>query len=681
MASDAKKFLMKEIRVKAYEEHDFSNAEMEELEERIYIAIQKEDWDHVEKEMREIEDEHGFDLSEQKQFLEEIRNPTTLETVDEPEITTSASEKTKHLITKQVKDSDSDELLRRTNEQIGIEEMFNLQEGIYRDTGKKAFIISQQREWDGRVSVELASTKKKFELMTVYEGKEGNGLKFKHFGQSNPNKGLKKKDSFSHSFYQYKFVADNQEYLALSTEKLDTVRCKLKGTHVSINDYKTVGESRKLPVNQDIIFVHSVDPAIEVMSDEELGEYRDGLTHDDLAKSLLGEWRQPKWFEKLSIADILVNDENGFPSHIIRAGPPGTGKSKWVESVVRSLDEGQKEPFTGSGSTVKGLVPSFKESPPEEGYLLKTQRVAGVDEKMDLLSNSVQQNNEAQKDVFRPLLNLLTHDTRNFESGNGSIKGEMGSVMWSAGNMDAYGISDMKDLAEKIDDAYLSRCIVYSETDSHIAWIDDRKAEIKQLMQEEGLTEDDLFPEPDDEFISMVDTMREKHKARTDFKEIQEIRKELYDLVPGYMKEKYRARYEHHMTNIVSGIVKYNYLVEDRDSFEARPEDYEEMKHIFETVISSWGSVNMKELSEEARKRSLTPPQRRVFNAIEDEPGITTKQLADLDGVTGLAKAIKKLRSSELVVAVRRDDDKRILYPYWAEEAQKLNEDIVNSIK
>jgi len=674
MAANAKKFLMKEIRVKAHEDEDLDQDVIEEIEEKIYIPIHQDQWETVLKQFDKIEDKYGMDLTDEREFLEEIRNPDELESVDDPEIETKASERSKHLITKQIKDADGKELLRRTNKKIGIQQLFNLQEGIYRDTNKKAFIISNQREFEGRVSVELSNTKKKFGLMTVYEGKEGDGLRFQHFGQPNPNKGLKKIDEFNHGFYQYKFVADDNEYLALSTEKLDTVRCKLRGTHVSINDYKTVGESRKLPVNQDIIFVHSVDPAIEVMSDSELENYRDGLTHDDLAESLLGGWRQPEWFEKLSIADVFVNDENGFPSHIIRTGPPGTGKSKWVESGVLALDEPQKEPFTGSGSTVKGLVPSFKESPPEEGYLLKTQRVAGVDEKMDLLSNTVQQNNERQQDVFRPLLNLLTHDTRNFESGNGSIKGEMGSVMWAAGNMDAYGIQDMKDLAEKIDDAYLSRCIVYNETDSHIAWIDDRKAEVKQKLQDKGLTEDDLFPNQDDDFVSLVDTMREKCHAKTDFKKIQEIRKELYDLVPGYMKEKYRARYEHHMTNIVCGLVKYHYLVDDRDSLEAKDKDYEEMKSIFETIISSWGDVNMSELSEEARKRALTPPQRKGYRAITDNPGITTKELAEEIGGDGLAGVIKTLRANDLVTAIKREDDKRILYPYWHDKIDDLGE-------
>jgi len=670
MSSNAKDLVIQQIREKAYEDHGYEYEDFEAIEERIYVPVQKEEWDEVLEAFDEIEREHDFNLSKQKSFIKRLKNPETLEGVGDEEITEEVSAEEKILIKKQIEDAADQEIISKTDESISVESLYNMSEDHYNSFGKKSFIISNQQEWDGRVAVELGGTKEKFELLSVYKDKDDNTY-FKHFGQKNPNKGYNLVDKLSEGFYKYKFICDDQVYIALSRQKLDTVRCKLRGTKISLNDYDPVGEVLKLAVDKDIIFVHSVDPAIDVMTDTELDEYRRDKTHDDLASSLLGDWRQPEWFEKMLLADIFVNDENGFPSHLIWTGPPGTGKSKVVEAGVKALDEAQAEPFTGSGSTIKGLVPSFKENPPEEGYLLKTQRMAGVDEKMDLLSNTVQQSNEHQSDVFRPLLNLLTHDTRNFESGNGSIKGEMASVMWSAGNMDAYGIQDMKDLAEKIDDAYLSRCIVYNQTDSHIQFIDDRKAEIKNMMQEKGLNEDDLMPEADDQFISLVDTMRES-PAFTDYEKISSIRKNLKSLVPGYMKEKYRARYEHHMTNIVAGLAKYRYIVDNRDTFEAQPEDYEEMKQIFETIISSWGDVDINELSSEAQKRALTPPQRQVYNAIEDEPGLTAIQVSEKSGVDDFSWTLKSLKDAGMVSGAERDDGEKGLYPYWAEETEDL---------
>lgn len=669
MASTAKRHLMKEIRDIAYNDHGYSNEEVEKIEEKIYVKVQRGEWSKVHDELGNIEENHGFDLSKQKNFVEEMQSPDRLQELGDKQIDDEASTEEKLLIDQQISNAESNEILATTDESISVESLYNMSQNHFESYGKKTFIISNQKEWDGRVAVELGATKEKFELLSIYEDKDGNNY-YKHFGQKNPNKGYNLKEKMTEGFYKYKFICDDEEYIALSREKLETVRCKLYGTKISLNDYDPVGEVLKLAVDKDIIFVHSVDPAIEVMTQNQIDTYRTDLSHDNLAKSLLGQWRQPKWFEKLLLSDLFVLDENGHPSHIIWTGPPGTGKSKAVESGVIAMNEAQKEPFTGSGSTIKGLVPSFKENPPEEGYLLKTQRMAGVDEKMDLLSNTVQQSSQNQTDVFRPLLNLLTHDTRNFESGNGSIKGEMASVMWSAGNLDAYGITDMQDLAEKIDDAYLSRCIVYNQTESHIQFIDDRKAEIKQKMQDEGLKEEDLFPEVDDQFISLVDTMREK-QAKTDFKKIQKIRKELKSLVPGYMKEKYRARYEHHMTNIVAGLAKYHYLVDGRDTLEAQDQDYEEMKEIFETVISSWGDIDLKELSSTAQKRALTPPQRQVFNVINDEPGLTAYQAAEKVDVESFSWCLKSLEDAGLIVALERPDEEKTLHPYWTDEAKK----------
>ncbi len=671
---DAQTLLMSQIRGKAHEQN-FSQDTIEKIEENIYVKVEREDWGEVLDNLDRIEEEHGLDMSKQRSLVKRLRSPDALEGVEEDSDAGKAPEEEKLVIEKQVKETESDEIIAKTDEGIGVDHLRNLTEHLYRDYGKKTFFISDQNTWNGRVAVELAGTKEKFELLAVYEDKDSNKY-FKHFGQKNPNKGYNLIEKLTEGFYKYKFISDDEEFIALSREKLDTSRCEIHGTKISLNDYDPVGEVLKLAVDRDVIFVHSVEPAIQELSSEELDDFRSRHSHDDLAQHLLGEWRQPEWFERFLLADILVLDENGFPSHLIWPGPPGTGKSKVIESAVKALDEPQKQPFTGSGSTVKGLVPSFKESPPEEGYLLKSQRVAGVDEKMDLLSNSVQNSNSHQTDVFRPLLNLLTHDTRNFESGNGSIKGEMESVMWSAGNLDAYGISDMKDLADKIDDAYLSRCIIYNQTESHIEFIDDRKAEIKNKMQRNQLKEEDLFPEPDDKFISVVDTMRERH-AIIDHRKVKDVFDDLQDVVPGYMKAKYRARYQHHMTNILSGLTKYRYLIGEKDSLEAGEEDYEEMRSIFETIISGWGDVDMQNLSEEARKRALRPPERNIYNIVEENPGITTKELGQRGDVDDLARSVKKLRDVDLVVAERRDDEKRLLWPYWSDEAEELNEDVI----
>jgi len=668
MEQTAEEQLLTDIKLKAKNKYEVEQDEIDRITETFYTNLQNSNYDKALQELNTLESDRGWVLQEEKQFLKDIKDPGEVETVGKGKIETKLPKREKLILQKQVSDTEQDDLLLRTDKSVGTEQVFNVCESFYRDTAKSVFVISNQQEWDGRISVELSDTKEKYELLKVYTDKD-DGLYFKHFGQKNPNKGYNQVTDLNKSFYEYKFVADDKEYLALSTERLDTVRCNVKGMKVSLNDYKTVGEESKIAVNQDIIFVHSVDPAIETLNEQQLDTYRDGLDHDDLITSLLGGWRQPEWFEKLMVADLMVNDENDYPSHFIWLSKPGTGKSKAIESLLRSLDEHQKEPFTGSGSTVKGLVPSFKDSPPDEGYLLQTQRIAAVDEKMDLLSNSVKQGGNSN-DVFRPLLNLLTHDPRKFESGNGSIKGQMMSTMWATGNFNAYGIQNMKQLANKVDTAYLSRCIIYSQTESHVDFINRKKAEVKQKMQEKGLSEDDLFPERDDEFISMLDTMREEKYAQIDFLQCRDIHDELMEKVPGYMREVFRQRGAHHIENITLGITKYHYLVEDRESLEAKDKDYRTAKKLFELIISGWMDVDTEKLSVEARKEALTPPQRRVLNVINDTPGIEKKDLfekVDVDSFSWTTTSLKR----EGLVAV---SDEGEYYPHFTDEFDELTE-------
>jgi len=668
MASNERDYIIQQIRAKA-EEADHSYEDFKPAEEKLYMPIQNEKWDQALEAINWTETEYDLDLDAEKEYVARIREEGKLEGIDDPEIDKDVSEGEKLLMQRQIQESEEDNVLAYTDEQIGIDHLFNLQEAVYRNTGKKSFIISNQRKWDGRISVKMGETKKKYELLSIYEDKEDT-QHFKHFGESNPNKGFNKVGEFSQGFYEYKFRSGDQEYLALSTEELDTVRCKLYGTHVSLNDLTTAGENRKLASKTDIIFVHSVDPAIEVMSEEELATYMKQINHDFLAEKLLGGWRQPEWFEKFLLSIILVNDENGFPSHVLWNSEPGTGKSKVVESIIRSTGEAKQEPFTGSGSTVKGLVPSFKDNPPDEGYLLQTQRVAGVDENMDLLSNTVQSGNERVADVFRPLLNLLTHDTRSFDSGNGSIKGQMTSTMFAVGNWNAYGVRDMEELATKIDDAYLSRCIVYNQTDSHIEFINSREAEVKQRMQDEGLTEDDLFPKPDDDFISLIDTMQQR-KSRVDYKKIQKLHRELCEMCPGYMlRGKFKQRGEHHMQNVLAGISKYRFLIGEKDSIDAEEEDYNQMMDIFEIIVSSWGDIELSKLSKTAQKQAITPAQRRVYNVVEDSPGCTALQIKEEVPEDEVAWILKDLKDADLVGVAEDEEGVKRIYPYWAEELE-----------
>ena len=641
----------------------------DELIEEVYLKLRREDtsWDDIYRMAEEHEQKHELVLEEVKYFVDKLDDNDFVKSKESDEVQGQLREGKKRALMTQIKAQPGKENLIFTDEPISNIEREILTQEIFEETRKMAFIISKQHSWSGRISLELSRTKERFKLTEVYAGND-DGWKYQHFGQSkSKTKGLVNIQNHTESFYQYKFIADDKEYILLSDKKLEPMRCTIHGTKVSVNDYKSVGENRKLPVDQEIIFAHSSEPAIEPMDQNVLDEYRQGIDHDFLAQRMFGDFRHPEWYERMVLAIIFVKNDNGYPSHLMQMAEAGTGKSAQLESMTKALDEG-KPPFTGTSSTIKGLVPSFKESPPDEGFLMRCDRIAAVDEKFNLLSNTVQNSNSRMVDAFRPMLDLLEHSSREFSSGNGSITGKTEATMFAMGNP-CYGVNSIYEALEnnKIDEAYLSRFILYDQLDSHIQFINDRKGETASGDDQ------DYMPRTDDQFVSLIDTMRMNYVEGIDHKRIDEIHSELLELVPSVFTTTFKARYKHHIINMVAGMAKYHYLIDNRATLTAKEEDYEEAAEIMETIISSWGNVNLNDLSYRARVNSLKPSARQFFEAINDEPGILGNELLGRVDTDNAAKHMSNLRQLDLVAELK-DDGMKSYYPYWSQEYKEAME-------
>lgn len=631
--------------------------DIDEIEEQLYGIVADQNWGKLWKLVEQKEDELDVNMSKIRKFLDTLDDEEILKAKQDAPVTRDMDESTAQALKLQLRGIDENEALAYTPEPVGIDSLFELHENAYEELGKKIFVISEQREFDGRISIELTATKQKFEVMKVLEDANGD-LHYQHFGQPVPNKGFNVKTSHTQSFFVYKFLHDNEEYLLFSEEKLEPMRAKVSGTHFKINDRKEIGESRTLPVNQDVIFCHTVEPAITKMDSEVMDGIKEKASHEWLAEKLLGGFRHPEWFEKMMLSLLSVKDENGYPSHVMWLAPPGTGKSYFLECLNRSLDE-PAGIQTGEGSTMKGLIPSFKDQPPKEGHLLESQRVALVDEKFNLLSNSVRNSDTNLKDAFRPMLSLLEHTSRTFSSGNGQIRGVMNSMMIGVGNP-SYGIKNLAQAVEKLDPAYLSRAILYQQTEQHIEYVQERKNVVKKKYP----NEEDAFPEFDAEFVSLIDTLREDISVAVDYDRLDELEEELEAIVPAtFTRQIYRARYDHHLENLVTGIAKMNTLIEGREEFEARDKDYDEARHIMELVIGSWGgSIDLEEISLNSRPYYLKDELRRIYEQVRSNPGIEGRDI-ETDSASKTA-AVNRLKQLGLVVEVEGAH-----YPYFHDEA------------
>lgn len=630
--------------------------EQEKIEEDIRGCLINDDYEKLKNIAEEQEEKHSIDLSQIKDFVETLEDDDLVSDQSETRVKRELGSGKEHAIKQRIQEMNGDEFLIPIDEAVGIENLFRLQRNVYKEEGKKIFPVSKQKVWDGRISVELSDTKKDFEVLAVWESKEEK-MYFQHFGEKTPNKGYNKLDSHTQSFFIYKFRAENKEYLVFSHEKLNPMRCKLHGTHFKLNDWKEMGENRSLPVNQDIIFVHSVEPAIEELSQEQLEEMKDDKDHEWFASNLLGKYRHPEWFEEMVIALLSQGDDYGYPSPMLWQAPTGTGTSAFLEAVTTAFDE-REGVQTGSAGTVKALVPSFKDSPPDEGYLLRTQRIAAVDEMYNLLSNVVDNGNASMEDVFRSMQDILEHKERKFASGNGSIRAKPQSTMFAVANP-SYGINNMLQAFDKLSTPFLARMITYEQTDSHIDFIDERKAEYG------GIPEEEMKPDRNDTFIALMDNLRDNIRLEVEGKRVKEIQDSVEELVPASVIRVYRSRYDHHIRNLVSGLAKYHTIVDGRDEFEARDKDYRKAQKILEIVVASWsGNVEMEEMNVASRPYYLEHEKRLVYEAVSEHPeGIKASGL-DVN-VDSISWCLKELTDLDLVE--KQGDD---YYPYWSDEVE-----------
>lgn len=641
--------------------------EQDSVKEDIYGHLHRGEFEELKDLAEEQEEKHNIDLSDIKDFVDTLDRDDLISETSETKVKKQLGKGKEHAIKQNLKEKKADDLMIRIDDAVGIENLQRLQRTVYREQGKKVFPVSYQKTWEGRISVEVSDTKEKFEVFSVWENKD-NDLYFQHFGEGSPNKGYNKVATQTQSFFIYKFRADNTQYLVFSAEKLNPMRCKLHGTHYKLDDWKEVGEKRSLPVNQDIIFAHSVEPAIQELTQEEIDEMKTDKDHDWFAENLLGQYRHPEWFEKLLIAVLSQGDDYGYPSPVFWFAPTGTGTSAALESMVEAMDEGQGIQ-TGSAGTVKALVPSFKDSPPDEGYLLKTQRIAAVDELLNLLSSVVGNGNGNTEDAFRSMQDILEHKERKFASGNGSIRAKPQSTMIAAANP-SYGIENLLQAIDKLSTPFMARMILYDQTESHIDFIDERKAEFG------GVTEDEMTPDRNDTFIALMDNLRDQIRVEVDGSRVKEIQEELEGLVPASVVRAYRSRYNHHLLNVVAGLAKYHTIVDNRDEFEVRDKDYEVARDIFEILIASWSkNVDLEDMNISSRPHYLKDEQRKVYEEICDA-GQGIKASGINVNVDSISWVLTELSNLDLIVKI--DDE---YYPYWHDKAQQHADNKLRGLK
>lgn len=437
------------------------------------------------------------------------------------------------------------------------------------------------------------------------------------FGEKIPQR-AKVIEEITGEFFLYRFLTKNNRELALfSTDPLKLDDYTVEGLTVDVEDIKIIGDAHKLINKFSVFFVHTAKSHIvEIKNHDQLFKKTSQLklTGNKLFQYLcsykttdnIQVLEQPKWFIKL-ISAFLFHRKKGnitpFPMHLLWIAERGTGKTTFMESLHQKSGENQ-EIIAGSTSTIKYLIPSFKETNrPEMGVLAKSSRLAFVDEFFRI----IRLNTKTDKNTECASMNdLLEHKDRLAGSGQGRIRTSMTARLLASTNP-VVGTNDIQNLIDKFDDSFISRFMVYYQTKDHVDLINQKK-------KENNVFTDNWIPI--NEFLSLQDYLQ-SFDAKYDFQKLVEIYERFIQFFSGKLKGLYESRYVHHIECLMDGIVKTRCLTTRDKSFEAIEDDYKELEFIWGTIIQGWfgdsidNIISNEDLPIESRLKFL--PEESVF--------------------------------------------------------------------
>jgi len=442
---------------------------------------------------------------------------------------------------------------------------------------------------------------------TIKQTKEGEIVKYNFIDDSIDKRtdGYIKK-SLNIPFYIYGIVCDDEEFLLLSENKIGLEFSLFRGMKIQLIQ-STEFDDLKLRNFTTIFLVKDSEPAIKPLSKEELITYAKHYFKDEKKFNEFlfthpdgNYYACSPLFEQLFVSQLLSGKQGGYPLHLLLCGPLGLGKTTIIESINDKAQE-PKGIFEASNSTFKGLIPSFKTSLADPGYLLSCHRIALTDELFKLIERENFHNPMSQlnKQYFGSLNPLLEHKKRTSGSGNSKFDMEptfkalfCTNALKSCKNLESHmnvlDQSTISRLFPVVQDAeeqeFVSKNVPY-KTNAYGTIYNkyltlNKDSQISQSISH-SLVSNIVFLNVYDSCNSFL--------ADIELPRIKQIKNELFDKVPKSMKDIWSRRSEHHLTLLADGIIKKRCLFKDRDSkFKGKEEDYVLLKKIAERVVKGW---------------------------------------------------------------------------------------------
>ena len=497
---------------------------------------------------------------------------------------------------------------------------------VYKKTGLVKFFISDERAISGKIMGKMFEYPKEIPIVSlcISKRKEDKGDKYLFvFGEKINKQDFEVLREITVPFYIYRFVSDTKnEYIVLFKSEVEVGDYVVNGVLTTVNDYSVINNTKKLMTKLPIMFALGVESKNIKFKDVDdffkkldfLNINKDNfMNYPFTFKTESGYYYglYPEWFKWL-IMSWLFHAEKGitnkYPFHILFIGPRGTGKS----SILNALYSKSREVFdifTGETSTLKKLIPSFKGTP-KPGYLVECSRFAFLDEFLRIFVKKRGNDAFDLEESIAGMNSLLEHQKREAGSGIGSIRVNMRARAIAVTNP-VKAVGNVLDLANKFDESFLSRWIIY--------WQDPDFIKLINEATEEDFSATDFWIK-DEDFVNIVDFLQ-SFDAKYDLDEVKKVVRSFYGLLPEKLLGIYKSRYMHHATCLLDGIIKTRCLFERDKSFSALGKDYEMFGLIWGKIMSSWvvNLTKLKELPVSVRLGFLSSEVRDVYDYIDEK--------------------------------------------------------------
>ena len=412
-------------------------------------------------------------------------------------------------------------------------------------------------------------------------------------------------DTLYMDFWVYKIIYEGREYYVLSEEKLDNEVYRISGMKITMDDISELTNSLRVSSVSNLFIVKDAESFVKTINPTELVKFTKELniTKENFHNLLFSHpdgkvYDYNDDFNMLRKAQLLSGKYEGYPLHIFKMGPVGTGKTTEAEVLNYKFNEDQGI-LEAANSTLKSIVPSFKEKPANLGYICKCNRIAIIDEMMKMVESAMGHDNSRVSNYFGQMNMLLEQKDRMVGSGNdNSTRIQATSkVSITTNNINRrFTISNHLGI---IDPTTLSRMVVWVQDYEEISKIyNNLCVEIPpthtQTQSRETPNDNDIYTRicvggiNDNDFLTIYDSCQ-KFLVNYDIDKCKKIYDTITNLTSGQMQQVWRSRGIHHTILILDGITKHRCLFEDYDdSFSPKDKDYDILEKILIHMVKGW---------------------------------------------------------------------------------------------